>query len=129
MPGNECDEKDPGVEVTIGVPQTIFNEENLSTDYGDILVSIGELYQKEGAYFVDVKVETKRENYQIEIVGNLSDGLGKIRGARIDSFSGPNSFEHQYRFGKLGGFSPYLVLVSIFNPIDGNWNDLKFKYF
>jgi hypothetical protein len=122
-------ENKPSLEETDRVPQTIFNEENHSTDYGDIQVFIGETIQKEGVYYVDVKVETRRENYQIEIVGNLSDGKGNIRGARIDSFSGPASFEHHYEFEELEGFRPYLVLVSIYNPIDGNWNDLKFKYF
>ncbi len=123
------DEKHLRPEHTTQVPQTIFNEENHSTDYGDIHVSIGELYENEGGYFVGIQVEIERENYQIEIVGNLSDEQGNIRGARIDSFSGPNSFKHLYEYEKMEGFRPYLVLVSIYNPIDGNWNDLKYRYF
>ncbi len=108
---------------------TLFNEENLSTDYSDIYVSIGEVYHKEGTYFVDVKVETKRENYHIDILGNLSDSNGNVKGSRVDSFYGPDSFVHTYGFTEIEGFRPHLLLLSIYNPIDGNWNDLKFIYF
>ena len=110
-------------------PKTSFNEENWSTDYSNIQVSIGEVYKIEDEYFVEVKVVTKRENYHIEILGNLSDGKGNITGARTDSFYGPDSFEHTFRFEKIEGFFPHLLLLSIYNPIDGNWNDLKFTYF
>lgn len=113
----------------IRVPRTSFNEENWSTDYSNIQVSIGEIQLIKEAYFVEVKVYTKRENYHIEILGNLSDGKGNIAGARTDSFYGPDNFEHTYRFEKIEGFAPHLILLSIYNPIDGNWNDLKFIYF
>jgi hypothetical protein len=64
----------------------LFNEENLSTSYSDIHVFIGEVYQKKGTYFVDIKVET--ENYHIDILGNLSDLNGNVKGSRVDSFYG-----------------------------------------
>ena len=111
------------------IPRTSFNEENWSTDYSNIQVSIGEIHSINEEYFVEVKVNTTRENYHIEILGNLSDGKGIIAGARTDSFYGPDSFEHTYRFEKIEGFAPHLILLSIYNPIDGNWNDLKFIYF
>ncbi|MDO9551528.1 hypothetical protein [Rhodonellum sp.] len=110
-------------------PKTSFNEENWSTDYSNIQVSIGEIQLVNEAFVVEVKVMTKRENYHIEILGNLSDGKGNITGSRTDSFYGPDSFEHTFRFEKVEGFLPHLLLLSIYNPIDGNWNDLTFTYF
>jgi hypothetical protein len=101
---------------------TLFNEPNLSTDYSDIRVFIGELQEKEGDYYVTVKVETDRENYHIEMVGNLTDEKETERGATMVS-------EHTYEFEKIPGFRPNLILLSIYNPIDGNWNDLKFRFF
>lgn len=111
------------------IPRTSFNEENWSTDYSNIQVSIGEIHSINEEFVVEVKVNTTRENYHIEILGNLSDEKGNIAGARTDSFYGPDSFEHTYRFEKMDGFDPHLILLSIYNPIDGNWNDLKFTYF
>jgi hypothetical protein len=122
-------EGESGIESRPPVRDTLFNEPNLSTDYFDIQVSIGELEENEGGYSVEVKVDTKRENYHIEMVGNQTDGQGNIKGTKVDSFYGPGAFEHTYVFEQIEGFRPNLILLSIYNPIDGNWNDLKFRYF
>lgn len=110
-------------------PSAGFNEENWSTDYSNIQVSIGEIHLINEVFAVEVKVIINRENYHIEILGNQSDGKGNIAGSRTDSFYGPDSFEHTFRFEKIEGFRPHLLLLSIYNPIDGNWNDLKYTYF